>query len=73
MIATGDALGELPQLDACQHLAQLGLTDQDDLQQLLRRSFEIREQAHLLQRFGREVLRLVDDHDDAAALGVRFQ
>ena len=34
---------------------------------------QVREQAHLLERFRREVLRLVDDHDDAPALGVRFQ
>ena len=73
VIAAGDALGELAQLDARQHFAQLGLTDQDDLQQLLRRGLEVREQPHLLERFRRQVLRLIDDHHDAAALRVRFQ
>ena len=73
VIAAGNALSELAQLDAREHFAQLGLADQDDLQQLLRRRLQVREQPHLLQRFGREVLRLVDDHDDAPALGMRFQ
>jgi len=40
---------------------------------LLRRSFEIGQQSNLFQSLGRQILRLVDDHDDAATLGMRGQ
>ena len=73
VIAAGDALRELPQLDAAQQLAQLGLADQDDLQQLLRFGFEVGQQAHLLEHFGREVLRFVDHQHDALAFGMRLE
>ena len=73
VIAPGDALRELPQFDALEHVAQFGLADQDDLQELLRGGFEIRQQADLLERFRRQVLCFVDDDDDASAFGVRLQ
>ncbi len=60
MIAAGDALGELPQFIAIQQIAQFGLTDQDDLQQLLGVGLQIGEQPHLFEHLGREVLRLID-------------
>ena len=73
VIAPGNALRELPQVVAIQEIAQFRLSDQDDLQQLLGRRFEVGEEAHLFQRFRRQILRLIDDHDDPAALGVRRQ
>ncbi len=48
--ARGDALGQLAQVFASEHVAQFGLTEQNDLQQLLRGSFQIGQQAHLFQR-----------------------
>ena len=52
---------------------ELGLADQDDLQQLLPGGFEIGQQANLLEDGRGQILRLVDDQDGAAALGVRLQ
>ena len=73
VIATGDALRKLAQLLLREHLAQFRLADQDDLQQLLRRGFEVREQAHLLEHVGVEVLRLVHHQHDAPAAAVRIE
>ena len=73
VIAAGDALRELAQLRPREHLAQLRLADQDDLQQLLRRGLEVREQAHLLEHVGVEVLRLVHHQHDAPAAAVRVE
>src|SRR5687767_12993209 len=73
VIAAGDALRELAQLRPCQHLAQLRLPDQDDLQQLLRRGLEVGEQAHLLEYVGVEVLRLVHHEHDAPVAAVRIE
>ena len=73
MIARGDALRELAKLGTAEHVAKLRLAEQDDLQELLRRRFEIGQQAHLLERIDREVLRLVDDEHDAKALRVRIE
>ena len=41
VVASGDALRELPQLIARQQLTQFGLADEDDLQQLLRVGLEV--------------------------------
>jgi hypothetical protein len=71
--ARGDALRELAQFAPGQHLAQLRLAEQHDLQQLLRVGLEVGEQAHLLQRFGRQVLRLVDDQHDPQPFRVGLQ
>ncbi len=71
--ARGDALRELPQVVAVQQLTQFRLADQDDLQQFLRIGLEIGEQPHLLEYFGGEILRLVDNQHRAPALGVNAQ
>src|SRR5690606_21924536 len=68
VVAAGNALRQLPQLGPVQQLAQFGLPDQDDLQQLLRGGLQVRQQPQLLQRVRRQVLRFVDDHDDAPSL-----
>ena len=68
MVSAGDPLRQLTQLGAVQQFAQLRLPDQNDLQELLRRSLKIGEQPDLLQHLGGEVLRLVHDHDDAPSL-----
>ncbi len=71
VVAAGDALRELAQLGAREQLAQFRLADEDDLQQLLRRRLQVRQQPHVLEHLRRQVLRFVDDQDDAPALGVR--
>ena len=53
--------------------AQLGLADQDDLQQLAFMRLQVGEQAQLLQHIGRQVLGLVDDQQAVASLGMRGQ
>ena len=72
VITPRDALRDLPHLGPIEQLAQLRLPDQDYLQQLLLRRFEIRQQAHLLEQLGRKRLRFVDDQDDAPPLGMRL-
>jgi hypothetical protein len=42
---------------------ELGLTHEQDLQQLRGRRLEVRQQPHLLEHLRREVLRLVDDQE----------
>src|SRR6202022_3617865 len=64
VIASRDALSQLAQLVAIQQVAQFRLADQDDLQKLLRRSFEIGQQPNLFQSFGRQILRLIDDDEE---------
>ncbi len=49
VVSTGDALRDLPHVRPVEQVAQLGLADQDDLQQLLFRRLEVRQQAHLLE------------------------
>src|SRR5262249_164903 len=73
VIAGGYALGDLPQVWAIEHLAQLGLPDEDDLQQLLARGLEIREEANLLEHLAAEILRLVDDEDGSSPARGRGQ
>ena len=73
MVAGGDALRELPQALPLQHLPQFGLAEQHDLQQLVLGRFQVGQQPHLLQRLRAEILRLVDDDHDAAALSVLDQ
>ena len=73
VIAGRDALGELTEILALEQRDQLGLADQDDLQKLLSRRFQIREEPDLLEHLGREILRLVDDDDRASAARVRIE
>ena len=58
--ARDHALRELLELGPREHRAQLGLADQDDLQQLAVAGFEIRQEPQLFEHLGRQVLRLVD-------------
>ncbi len=61
VIPRGNTLVELAQVLEREHLAQLGLTDEDDLDQLLLLRLEVREEADLLENLRRKVLRFVDD------------
>ena len=56
---------QLLHLRALHHRAQLGLADQEALQQRMIAELEIREHAQLLDRPAGEVLRLVDDQQRA--------
>src|SRR2546426_2959388 len=71
--AHGNPLGELTQLRPGQELLELGLTDQDDLEELLPRRLEIRQQTNLLQDRRTQDLGLDDDQNGptAAAVTVR--
>ncbi len=62
-----DPLVQLRQIRTAEDGAQLRLADEHDLQELLGLGLEIREQAQLLEHHRRQVLRLVDDDDDARA------
>ena len=73
MEARGDATGQLAQIRPGQHLAQLGLADQHDPQQLFLVGLEIGQQPHLFEHRLRQVLRLVDDQHCAPAGGVAGQ
>ena len=64
----GHALPELLHLGALQDLAELGLADQEGLQQRLVAELEVRQHAQFLDRLRRQVLRLVDDQQAALAL-----
>src|SRR5499425_166037 len=46
---------------------ELGLAHQQDLQELGGRRLEVGEQAHLLHRLGRQILRLIDDEHGVLA------
>jgi hypothetical protein len=73
VVARDHALGQLFQLGLGQHGAQLGLADQDDLQQLALAGLQVGQQAQLFQHLGRQVLRLVDHQHVVVALGVAVQ
>src|SRR5882724_6583274 len=73
MEAARDSLCQLAQLVAREKLPQLGLADQNDLQELLRARLEIREEPHLLEHIRRKVLRFVDDKNDAPPACMRAQ
>ena len=60
LAADGDALIHLPHLRQPEARSQLGLADEHDLQELLA-TFQLREDANLLEQRQRQVLRLVDD------------
>ena len=62
--AQRDALVQLRELRVQEQLAELGLADEHDAQQLPGRRLEVQEQPDLLQQLDRERLRLVE-HDDA--------
>lgn len=56
-----DALAKLAELLAGEHIFQLGLADEHDLEELLFVGFQLGEHPDLLQHLGAEVLRLVND------------
>ncbi len=60
VITNRDPLAKLAQALLVELVAQLGLADQDDLEELALVRLEVREQAHLLEEIRLEVLRLVD-------------
>ena len=66
--ARRNALIQLPELRASQHDRQLGLSGQNNLQQLLFVGLEVGKQSNLLQHLDTEVLRLVD-HQHCAPVG----
>ena len=73
VIAGGHALRQLAQVVPRQDAAQLGLADEDDLQQLLARRLQIGQQANLLEHLAAEILGLVDDQHRAPPARVRVE
>ena len=71
--AHADALAQLAQLSRVELVVELGLPEEQDLDQLRGRGLEVREQPDLLQRLGREVLRLVHDQQHAAAIALLLE
>jgi hypothetical protein len=69
----GRHVPRLAQLRSIEQTHQLRLTDEDDLQQLLLRRLQVRQQADLLEDLRAEVLRLVDDQHGAPPAGMRLQ
>jgi hypothetical protein len=63
----GDALPQLAQRGLRELAQELRLPRQHDLEQLLAVGLEVREQAHLLDQLGVEILRLVDDQHGVEA------
>ena len=66
----GNPLGELMQLWRQQQVAQLGLADQDQLQDLKLVRIDIGNHAQVLERLRLEILRLVDDQDGSSSVGI---
>jgi len=62
-----DALAELAEAAFGEAGLELGLADEDDLQEFLGVGFEVGEEAELLHDFEGEVLGFVDDEDDVLA------
>ncbi|EWS63906.1 hypothetical protein Y695_02857 [Hydrogenophaga sp. T4] len=71
--ARDHALCELLQFGPGQQVAQLRLTDQDDLQQLAGVGLQVGQQAQLFEHVGRQVLRFVDDEHGVLSCGVGGQ
>ena len=70
MVAAGYALRQLPQIFPRKQVPKFGLPDQDNLQQFLFRGLQVGQQPHLFEHVAGQVLRLVDDEDDAASFGM---
>ncbi len=68
--ARSDALIELSQVWRRKHAAQLGLANQEDLQELVLGGLEIGQQSNLLHDLRPEILRLVDDQHRPSATGM---
>ncbi len=67
MVAHRDALAQLAKAAFVELVAQLGLADERDLQQLALVGLEVRQQPHLLEQLAAQVLRLVDQEHDVVA------
>src|SRR5437660_7507707 len=70
LAAQPDPLLELPKLGETELGFEFRLTHQQDLQQLIRRGLEVREQSDLFQRRGVQVLGFVE-HEDSVLAGPR--
>jgi hypothetical protein len=68
VIPDSDALVNLAQSGLIEFGLQLRLADQDNLEELLARSFEVGEQAEVFEDVFTEVLRLVDEQGGGASL-----
>ena len=78
VIPAADALEQGPAPGLAQFLVQLGLADQEDVDQFFIRQFHVGEEPDLLQQFKRQLVGLVDDQDDIPVpsqvfLQVRFE
>ena len=73
VLASGDALCQLPHVFAIEYLAELGLSDQDNLEKFLLWCLEIGQQPDLLEDISRQVLCFIDNQCRAPASGVRIQ
>ncbi len=69
MVGEGDALAELFEVGLGDFFAELGLADEDDLEELFGGGFEIGEHAEFFEDFVGEVLGFINDDDDEAVLG----
>src|SRR5262245_21545320 len=70
VVVNRDPLGELDQARVAKSLAELRLSDEDELQNLVLVGVQIGEQAQLLEGWDAHVLRLVDQKNGAFALRV---
>ena len=68
MVFDGDALRELGQFRPHERLLQLGLPDDDELQQQLVTDVHVRQQTQFFERLDVHVLGFVDDEDNAPPL-----
>ena len=60
MTTQRNALLDLAKFERVEHFVEFGLTRKDDLQQLLLRSFQVREQPDFFQQFRRKMVCFVD-------------
>ncbi len=66
----GNALRELAQFGAAQLRAQLGLTDEQNLENQILVRIDVRQQSQLFEHLDRQVLRFVENQQGAPAFGV---
>ena len=69
MVGEGDALAELFEVGLGDFVAELGLADEDNLEELVGGGFEVGEHAEFFEDFVGEVLGFINDHDDEAVFG----
>ena len=70
VILGGDPLGELGQARLGDQVAELGLADEHELEELVLVGVDVREHPQFLERLDREVLGLVEDQHRPPAAGV---